>query len=31
MVIPIDLLDLVATTKANQEAGVDFKLPEVSR
>lgn len=31
MVIPIDLLDMAATTKANQEAGVDFKLPEVNR
>jgi hypothetical protein len=26
--IPTDQLDLVATAKANQEAGVDFQLPE---
>ncbi|MGA9668826.1 MAG: hypothetical protein WBQ94_06435 [Terracidiphilus sp.] len=27
-VIPTDQLDLVATAKANQDAGVDFQLPE---
>ena len=29
--IPTDDLDLVATAKANREAGVDFRLPEMPR
>lgn len=30
-VIPIDQLDMVATAKANSEAGIDFELPEPPR
>jgi len=30
-VIPIDQIDMVATAKANSEAGVDFELPETPR
>jgi hypothetical protein len=30
-VIPIDQIDMVATAKANQEAGIDFELPETQR
>jgi len=30
-VIPIDQIDMVATAKANQEAGIDFELPEAAR
>ncbi len=30
-VIPTDLLDLAATAKVNQEAGVDFQLPEARK
>ena len=30
-VIPVDQIDLVATAKANQEAGIDFELPVASR
>jgi hypothetical protein len=29
--IPVDQLDLVATEKANREAGVDFHLPASAR
>jgi hypothetical protein len=29
--IPIDQLDLVATARVNQDAGVDFHLPEVPK
>lgn len=29
--IPIDQLDVVATVKANREAGVDFQLPGTSQ
>ncbi len=29
--IPTDQLDLVATARVNQEAGVDFQLPEAPR
>ena len=31
MTIPTDQLDLVATAKANRDAGVDFQLPETLR
>jgi hypothetical protein len=31
LVIPTDKLDLAATAKANQDAGVDFQLPEPPR
>jgi len=30
-VIPTDLLDLAATAKANEDAGIDFQLPEPPR
>jgi hypothetical protein len=30
-VIPIDQIDMVATAKANQEAGIDFELPEAAK
>jgi hypothetical protein len=30
LVIPTDQLDAVATAKANQEAGIDFQLPETA-
>jgi len=30
-VIPIDQIDMVATAKANSEAGTDFQLPETQR
>jgi len=30
-VIPIDQLDMVATAKANSDAGIDFELPETPR
>jgi hypothetical protein len=30
-VIPIDQIDMVATAKANSEAGIDFELPETPR
>jgi hypothetical protein len=29
--IPTDQLDLTATAKVNQDAGIDFRLPEVPR
>jgi hypothetical protein len=29
--IPVDQLDLAATEKLNREAGVDFRLPDLSR
>jgi hypothetical protein len=31
LVIPTDQLDLAATAKANQDAGVDFQLPQTLR
>ena len=30
-VIPIDQIDMVATAKANSEAGIDFELPETAK
>jgi hypothetical protein len=30
-VIPIDQIDMVATAKANSDAGIDFELPESAR
>jgi hypothetical protein len=30
-VIPIDQIDMVATAKANSDAGIDFELPETQR
>jgi hypothetical protein len=30
-VIPIDQIDMVATAKANQDAGIDFELPESAK
>jgi hypothetical protein len=30
-VIPIDQIDMVATAKANSEAGIEFELPESAK